>query len=65
MGLTSKLETIHLNSSLFHKTDIPAVLKDIKEIPMGYLILTAYKSRKSGQLSVPRRIYLASTILTF
>ena len=38
--------------------------KDTKEIPMRHLILTAYKSRKSGQLSVPRWIYLATTIPT-
>ena len=48
----------------FTKTDIPAVLKDTKEIPMRYFILTDYKSRKSGQLSVPRWIYLATTIAT-
>ena len=32
----------------FTKNDIPAVLKDTKEIPMRQLMLTAYKSRKSG-----------------
>ena len=48
----------------FTKTDIPTVQKDTKEIPMRHLILTAYKSRKSGQLSVPRWIYLATTIPT-
>ena len=40
----------------FTKTDIPVILKDIKEIPMRHLILTAYKFRKSGQLSGPRCI---------
>ena len=48
----------------FTKTDIPAVLKDTKEIPMRHLILIAYKFRKSGQLSVPRWIYLATTVPT-
>ena len=48
----------------FTKTDIPAVLKDTKEIPMRHLNLSAYKSRKSGQISVPRSIYLATTIPT-
>ena len=36
---------------IFTKTDIPAILKDAKEIPMRHLILAVYKSRKSGQLS--------------
>ena len=31
---------------------------------MRHLILTAYKSRKSGQLSMPRWIYLITTIPT-
>ena len=48
----------------FTKTDIPAVLKDTTEIPMGHLILTAYKSRKSGQLSVPKWIYIVTTVPT-
>ena len=48
----------------FTKTDIPAVLKDTNEIPRRHLILTAYKSIKSGQLSVPMCIYLAITIST-
>ena len=46
------------------KTDIPAVLKDTKEIPMRHLILTAYNSRKSGQFSVPRWIYQMTMIPT-
>ena len=46
------------------KTDIPAILKDTKEIHMRHWILTAYKSRKSGQLSVSRWIYLTTTIPT-
>ena len=48
----------------FTKTDIPAALQDSKEIPMRHLILNAYKSRKSCQLSVPKWIYLATTIPT-
>ena len=32
----------------FTKTDIPAILKDTKEISMIHLILTAHKFRKSG-----------------
>ena len=46
----------------FTKTDIPALLKDTKEIPMRHLILTAYKSRKSGQFSVQKWIYLITMI---
>ena len=48
----------------FTKPDIPTVLKDTKENPMQHLILTVYKSRKSGHFSVPRWIYLATTIPT-
>ena len=48
----------------FTKTDIPAVLKDTKEIPLGHLILNAYKSRKSGKHSVPRWTCLTTTIPT-
>ena len=48
----------------FSKTDIPAVLKDTKDIPMRYLILTFYKSKRSGQFSVPRWIYLTAMIPT-
>ena len=48
----------------FTETDIPAVLKDTKEIPMKHLILTAYKPRKLDQFSVPRWIYLATIIPT-
>ena len=41
------------------------VLKDIKEIPMQTPDFNLpYKSRKSGQLSVPRWIYLATPLLT-
>ena len=39
-------------------------MKDTKEIPMRHLILTAYKCRKSHQLSVPRWTYLNTTIPT-
>ena len=46
----------------FTKANIPAVLKDTKEISRRHLTLTAYKSKKSGQLSVPRWIYLATTM---
>ena len=46
------------------KTEIPVVLKDTKGIPMRNLILIAYKSRKSGKLSVPRWIYLTTIIPT-
>ena len=38
--------------------------KDTKEIHMRHLILTAYKSRKSEQHSMPRQIYLATTVPT-
>ena len=48
----------------FTKTDISAVLKDIKEILMRHLIFSAYKSRKSDQLSMPKWIYLATTTPT-
>ena len=48
----------------FAKTDIPAELKDTKEIPIRHLILSVYKFRKSGQPSVPRQIYPATTIPT-
>ena len=48
----------------FTKTDIPAVLKDTKDIPTRHFILTAYKSRTSGQISMARWIYLATTIPT-
>ena len=40
----------------FTKTHIPALLKDTKEIPTRHLISSAYKSGKSGQLSVTRWI---------
>ena len=47
----------------FTKTDISAVLKDIKEIPMRHLILPSHKSRKSGQF-LPRWTYLPNSIPT-
>ena len=66
MGLTPKSGKHSSQPCLISqkKTDILAELKDTKEIPIQNLILTAYKSRKSGQLSVPRRIYLATAIPT-
>ena len=56
MGLTSKFENYSSQLCLLSQKHIPAVLKDTKEIPMRHIILTMYKSRKSGQLSVPRWI---------
>ena len=37
----------------FTKTYIAAILQDTKKIPMIHIILTAYKSRKPVQFSVP------------
>ena len=48
----------------FTKADIPAVLKDTKEIPTIHLILMTYKSKKWGQIFEPRWIYLATTVPT-
>ena len=50
----------------FTKTDIPAVPKGTKEIPMRHLILTAnkFRKKKTVQFSVPWWIYLATTIPT-
>ena len=65
IGLTSKSGNGSSQQYLTsQKTDSPAVLKDIKDIPMIHSILTAYISRKSGQLSVTRWIYLATTMPT-
>ena len=59
MDLTSKFG----NLCLILQKQI-SLQRDTKEIPMRHLILTAYKSRKLGHLSVPRWIYLGTTIPT-
>ena len=66
IGLTSKFgkHSSQLHAIFTPKPDIPAVLKDMKDIPMRHLILPAYKSRSAGQISVPRWMYLATTIPT-
>ena len=36
-------------SLILHKSDIPEMLKDTKDIPMRHLILSVFNSRKLGR----------------
>ena len=63
MGLTLQIwKPFFSTIPNFTKTDIPAVLKDTRDIPIRQLILTAYKSRKSDQSSMPLWINFAITM---